>query len=214
MTKKISVIIPSYNRFDLLIKSIESVKNQTYSNIEIIVIDDCSTDNRYRELIDYDGIKYIKTEQNKSKPAIARNLGIKNSSCDWIAFLDDDDIWVNNKIEEQMKYSDKYDFICSDGYYGIKSSESYIKKHIDVWRMFNPFNTSELTYGIIKKHNLIINSSVIIKKKLLVDVGYVDENAIFEDYATWLKILLSNKICYYVDKPLIYYNLESLKYHL
>jgi glycosyltransferase involved in cell wall biosynthesis len=213
--KKVSVIIPTYNRFDFLLKSIESVKNQTYKNIEIIVIDDCSKDYRYSDLEKYEGIIYLKTESNKSRPAIARNLGIKKSTAEWVAFLDDDDVWVNTKLEEQMKYSDKYDFICSDAYYGIGSSESYNNKHVNFWDRVNPNNSNELTFDIIKKHNLIINSSVVLKKELIVDINYIDEEKPFEDYDTWLKILSKNKkCCYFVNKQLLYYNLDTIKFHI
>ena len=109
--KKISVIIPTYNRFKYLLNCIKSIKEQTYSNIEIIVINDCS---KQKEYYDYDWDKndiiIIHLEENSKKKfgfscpgGYQRNFGIEKSSGDYIAFCDDDDIWFPRKLELQLK---------------------------------------------------------------------------------------------------------------
>jgi len=100
---RISVIIPTYNRAKLLNMSLASVLNQTYKNIEIIVVDDGSKDN-IKEIInklkDY-RIKFIKLKINKA-PSYARNLGIKKSKGEFISFQDSDDFIHEDKLEKQI----------------------------------------------------------------------------------------------------------------
>jgi teichuronic acid biosynthesis glycosyltransferase TuaG len=106
----VSVIIPTFNRFKYLLNTIKSVKKQTYSNIEIIVINDCSTEKDYYDY-DWNGnnIKIIQLEKNSKKifgygcVGFVRNKGIEIASGKYIAFCDDDDIWFPNKIELQIK---------------------------------------------------------------------------------------------------------------
>jgi glycosyltransferase involved in cell wall biosynthesis len=130
----VSVIIGSYNRYELLLRSIDSVINQTYKDIEIIVVDDCSIDDRYENLKSRKDIRFFKTDKNSGLPAVPRNIGIDNAKGDWICFLDDDDYFLPNKIEKQMEYSKDYNFLCCDAYCDDNLSEKLIKdKHIDIW---------------------------------------------------------------------------------
>ena len=105
--KKVSAVITTHNRCELLLKAIESVKNQTYKNIEIIVVDDASSDSTLDKCRILDGIKYIRINTSKGGN-YARNVGIKNSSGHYIAFLDDDDEWYPTKIEKQLGLFDKH----------------------------------------------------------------------------------------------------------
>lgn len=100
----ISVIIPTYNRAHTIKRSVESILNQTYSDLELIIVDDNSTDNTYDivKSITDDRIKYIKLDENKG-PSFARNTGIENSKGEYIAFQDSDDEWVFDKLEIQLK---------------------------------------------------------------------------------------------------------------
>ena len=104
LKEKISVIIPTYNRGESIIESINSVLKQTYHNLEIIIIDDGSTDNTellISNLNDY-RIKYIKLNENKGA-SFARNEGIKIASGKYITFQDSDDLYHLDKIEIQYK---------------------------------------------------------------------------------------------------------------
>ena len=106
----ISVIIPTFNRASLLKKAIESVLSQTYKDFELIVIDDGSSDETPSLISSYaSSIKYIK--QNNKGPAGARNVGIKNSSGEFVAFLDSDDWWDKEKLQiqiDKMRKNPKY----------------------------------------------------------------------------------------------------------
>ena len=106
----VSCILTTFNRCHLLKRSLDSIINQTYRNLEILVIDDCSSDNTKKIIKSYDDkrIKYIRHLSNKGL-AQSRNTGIENSSGEYFAFLDDDDEWFPNKIKQQLKifqYSD------------------------------------------------------------------------------------------------------------
>ena len=101
----VSVIIPTYNRVNSLTDSLTSITNQTYKNIELIVVDDNSLDNT-KEIIcslEIPNLKFLTHEKNLGAPA-ARNSGIKNCTGDFIAFMDDDDMWHPEKIERQLNY--------------------------------------------------------------------------------------------------------------
>jgi len=99
----VSVIIPNYNYGRFLSEAIDSVLAQTYSNVEIVVVDDGSSDNSLEILAEYEkkGIKVVR--QKNSGVGAARNTGVKNSSGDLIAFLDADDVWLPQKIEKQVE---------------------------------------------------------------------------------------------------------------
>lgn len=98
----VSVIIPTYNRAGFLEEALKSVLNQTYSNLEIIVVDDGSTDNTKEVLKPFkDKIKYF-YQENKG-PAAAKNTGLKSANGEYIAFLDSDDLWPSSKIEIQIE---------------------------------------------------------------------------------------------------------------
>ena len=100
----VSVIIPTYNRKNLLDISINSVLNQTYQNFEIIIVDDNSNDGTddYIKKINHDKIQYIKNKESMYAPT-SRNIGILHSKGDLISFLDDDDEWYSDKLEKQVK---------------------------------------------------------------------------------------------------------------
>ena len=98
----ITVIIPTYNRYEFLKRAIRSVISQSYNAKEIIVVDDGSSDNTSKIVQDFPFIKYI--FQKNSGVSSARNLGIKNASHEWIAFLDSDDEWYESKLKEQIVF--------------------------------------------------------------------------------------------------------------
>ena len=103
----VSIIMPSYNTAKYIGESIRSVQNQTYENWELIIIDDCSTDNSEEILKKYsledNRICYLKNEKN-SGAAVSRNRGLRKAKGKWIAFLDSDDLWDKEKLEKQKQW--------------------------------------------------------------------------------------------------------------
>ena len=98
----LSVIIPTYNRADLLIRALKSVENQTQPADEVIIVDDGSTDNT-QELLLRNFPQFQALSQPRKGVSAARNLGISNAKNQWIAFLDSDDEWLPNKLSIQME---------------------------------------------------------------------------------------------------------------
>ena len=194
---KVSVIIPTFNRFSLISRAIDSVLNQTIKPFEIIVVDDGSSDNTSTFIKNnYKSVKLIK--QKNLGVSKARNVGIKNSSGDWIALLDSDDEWKKNKLEVQIKSLSEYD------YYSVcHTNEIWIRNGIRV----NQKKRHQKYGGDIFDKCLdicrISPSSIIFKKNIINDVGWFDEGlSICEDYDLWLRITANFKILF-IDKPLV-----------
>lgn len=107
----ISIITPNFNCERFIAQTIESVIMQTYSNWEMIIVDDCSTDKSYEIALEYakkdERIKVIRNESN-SGAAISRNNALNMAGGEYIAFLDSDDLWEENKLEKQISFMQKY----------------------------------------------------------------------------------------------------------
>src|SRR5271156_960674 len=103
MKPKVSVIIPTYNRADKVGKTIESALAQTFTDLEVIVIDDGSSDDTGRVLSEVFGDRIRYFAQTNQGASIARNNGIEAARGEWIAFLDSDDLWEKDKLELQLQ---------------------------------------------------------------------------------------------------------------
>lgn len=206
MGKKVSVIIPTYNRACTIKKAIESVLNQTYKNIEIIVVDDNSNDDTNyvikKYLEKYKFIRYIKHEYNKGGSA-ARNTGAANSSGDILAFLDSDDEWISNKLEEDLKciVDDDFDMVYCD-MYAINSKtgekEAIIKKSYD-----------DIYYELLKRNIIGGTSLITIKKQVFNQVGGFNEGLpSCQDWEFYIKVARKYKIKK-INKCLLNYYIHS-----
>ncbi len=193
----VSIIMPSYNSGLYIKKAIDSVMKQTYSQWELIVIDNYSVDNTIEIARSYqcDKIKIFKTN-NQGIIAKSRNLGIQKSSGNLIAFLDSDDWWENNKLSESVKHIQLGNDIV---YHPLKivnkSNSIFIPKSTSTIGFDNDIFSNLIEFG-----NFIPNSSVVVKKHFLEAVSYIseDENLMAaEDYDCWLKIakLTNNFYC-------------------
>lgn len=115
MTELVSVIMPSYNTAQYIGNSIRSVLTQTYTNWELIIVDDCSTDDTddvVKSFSDDSRIRYIKNE-NRCGAAVSRNRALKEATGKWIAFLDSDDLWLPEKLEKQIRFMNENNYIFS-----------------------------------------------------------------------------------------------------
>lgn len=232
---KASVIIPTYNRFTYLLNAINSVKRQTFKNIEIIIINDCSTQKEYYEynFADTDikiTIIHLK-ENSKSLFGFAcpggyqRNFGINIATGNYIAFLDDDDIWLPNKLELQIKYMKESGckMSCTDGYIGSGiyneyaiyqkyNNEYYYNSIQQIYKnaksefVNNGFPTI-WNYDFLKIHNCCICSSVVIDKDIIDKVGKFIISNTDEDYEYWLRVLKYTNIVY-INDTCFYYDLN------
>lgn len=123
----VTIIMPSYDSEKFIIESVESVLAQTYSNWELIIVDDCSPDDSNRiitKYVDNDSrIKLIKLQKN-SGPAVARNTAIEAASGRYIAFLDSDDVWLPNKLEKQIKFMQDNDLAFTYSSYKLVGEDN------------------------------------------------------------------------------------------
>lgn len=124
----VSAIIPTYNDAEYLPRALESVNDQTYENIEAIVVDSAGSDLMKEIVSGYNFARYI--YDDPKGPAAARNTGIDKSNGEYIAFLDADDMWLSKKTELQIKQlrSDSADFVYSDQYKPICSRTNLSRK--------------------------------------------------------------------------------------
>ena len=123
----VTIIMPSYKSEKFIIESVESVLAQTYSNWELIIVDDCSPDDSNKVITKYVDsdyrIKLIKLQKN-SGPAIARNMAIETANGRYIAFLDSDDVWLPNKLEKQIKFMQDNDLAFTYSSYKLVGEDN------------------------------------------------------------------------------------------
>ncbi|MBT3690360.1 glycosyltransferase family 2 protein [bacterium] len=208
---KVSVIIPTFNRPELIKDSVLSVLNQTYTDLEVIVVDD-GVDIRAESVIneiDDKRVKYVQHEVNKGGGA-ARNTGLKHARGEYIAFLDDDDAWFENKLEIQMKEFEKtgrdvgFCFCAVECDYGNNNKK----------------NTS-VSEGVADYHELVLRRfkgfltvTLIIKKYVFDEVGNFDINFVSHQEPD-LMIRVTRKFKGLgVNKPLVYLNMKEGHDHI
>lgn len=193
---EISVIIPTYNRCHLLCDAIDSVLNQDFTDYEIIIIDDGSTDRTYKILTKYNrNFRYI--YQSTGGVSKARNTGIKAAQGNFIAFLDSDDLWEREKLCLQWEFFQNHPdaYLCY-------TREKWFRNNswVTLPQAYQPGNNHLLPK--LLKRCFIGTSSVMARKELFSLIGYFDETIpICEDLDLWLRIVLRYPI-YSIDKPL------------
>ena len=184
---KVSVIIPTYNRCNVLERAIQSLLNQTFQDFELFIVDDHSSDDTHKVVaaIDDARIKYIRHGSNKGAAA-ARNTGIRNTSCEYIAFLDDDDEWLPEKLGLQLALLESSPPEVGGVYTGYESVDSFSGKILHISR---PVHTGNI-YNALLVNNCIGSTSTILLRRICFDVaGCFDENLpSFEDYDLWIRI--------------------------
>jgi len=234
---KVSVIIPTHNRYDNLLNCLESIENQTLKPYEIIVVNDGSTDSRYKTFKNYNNVIFLNTIGSKNKlgypcGALSRNYGLKTAQGDYIAFCDDDDIWMPEKLEKQISLMKEKNILmsCTDGYIGngfFKCDNKYAMYNGEHYKKIlkQKLEISDkddfpdiINKDLLEKHNLIITSSVIFNKELINQVGYmkliknggeiINGKKEWQDYEYW-KRMLDFTECLYIKLPLFYYDLNK-----
>lgn len=206
----VSVIIPTYNRTDYLYLTVQSVVNQTYTNIEIIVIDDGTPNSNNEELCEkFEKVKYIKID-NSGGPAKPRNIGIREAKGKYIAFVDDDDLWLPTKLEIQVA------ILENNPDFGLVHSccevidENGIKKNEIIGRP----GSLDVKHGDVSMRMLgnwtLMMPTPIIRKKIIDVVGLFNEQmpAAGEDTEYWTRCAFATKF-YYIDEPLAQYRVHS-----
>lgn len=193
----VSVIMPAYNSGAFILSAINSVLNQTYQNFELLIIDDCSTDNTVElvSTLNDSRIKLFSLENNSGSPAKPRNLGLSLCSGQFIAFLDSDDLWMATKLEKQIKFMliNGLDFTCTN-YNVIDQYGNYLNS-------FQPLPFVD--YDKLLKNNSVGCLTAIVSKRLI--DGSFFPSCGHEDYALWLKLLRKIDGVYSVNENLASY---------
>ena len=190
---KISIITPVYKCEKFIENTIKSVLNQTYTNWELLLVDDCSPDNSaeiIKKYVEKDNrIKYFKIDKNRGV-AIARNKALEEARGRFIAYLDADDLWKSTKLEKQVKFmlDNNYAFTCTD-YEKIDEEGKSLNKTIEMPKHIN--------------YNLFLRNTIIQTVAVMVDIGITGKSLLVmpnirksEDAATWCQLLKNGYDCY------------------
>ena len=198
-TTVVSVIMPAYNAASTIGESISSVFAQTFTDWELIIVDDCSQDDTIKvaeAIIGADDrVSIIRREQNEGV-ASARNLGMKAAKGEWLAFLDSDDLWKDVKLERQLAFARENNAVIT---YTSTSYMDYKGRELGYILGAKPL----FTYKQLLKRNLLSCSSVVVLRDRMPDFP---SGNMHEDYAVWLGILKDNN-AYGLEEPLLVYRI-------
>lgn len=199
---KVSVIIPAYNCANYISNAIDSALSQNIL-LEVIVINDCSTDHLddvMKTYVKKQNVKYVKNQQNLGAAA-TRNKGVDMAEGEYVAFLDGDDYWADTKLEKQLKViQETKTVLCST------ARELLTPEGVCTGRVI-PVK-SQITYKDLLKHNSINCSSVLIKTNVAKEFPMCHEDS-HEDYIMWLNILKKYGKASAVNEPLLKYRLSD-----
>lgn len=198
MNPLVSVVIPAYNAAETIVECLESVRAQTYKNLEVLVVNDGSTDNTLTILKQYASVHKdlnlkIYSIEN-SGPASARNYAIARSEGEYVAFLDSDDRWASDKMEKQMAYFFCYPELGMLGCGYTIGTKRYDDEKDFVWISRRRF--------LVK--NFYRTPCVVIKRSLLDSFQFEDGRKYSEDYHLWLLIACAGHRCALLKEALVF----------
>lgn len=197
----VSIIMPSWNTARFIRESIDSVRNQTYTNWELLIVDDCSTDNTDEIVASYsdERIRYFKNKKN-SGAALTRNRALREARGEWIAFLDSDDLWTPEKLERQLQFMKENNYVFSYHEYVKIDEES------------KPLNIYVSGPEVVTKHKMYnygypgcLTFMYSAKAMGLIQIKDIKKN---NDYAILLK-LCKKADCYLLKENLAEYRIRK-----
>ncbi len=207
----VSVIIPVYNRSSLLREVVSSVVRQSFKDFELIIADDCSSEDLRSAVLGIPGIadvplKFIRLDAHSGMPGFVRNRGGEKAEGEYIAFLDSDDIWMPNKLEKQLNflagktetggdYFNDNSVICHTREKWVRSGKTVSQSSQKHKREGDIFDDS--------LWKCIIGPSTVMMSKSLFDRygGFREDLEVAEDYELWLRVTAENHVSY-LDEPL------------
>jgi len=197
---EVSIIMPAYNAEDTLQASIDSVLTQTYQNWELIIVDDASTD-RTAEVARAINDKrvHFSTNIKNQGVAFARNAGLKKVKGNYIAFLDSDDLWHEQKLDKQVRFMNETNAVISFTGTSYMNATGQISKY--VLQAKNDF-----TYKELLRRNIMSCSSVMVQRDSMIPFS---QGYMHEDYAVWLQIVRKTGQAYGLDEPLLIYRMTK-----
>jgi len=208
--KIVSIIIPLYNSENFFSETIESILNQTYKNIEVIIVDDCSTDNSFRLAAAFmfldARIKLIKNVKN-SGPGLSRLNGLRLAKGAFIAFIDSDDVWQSNKLAIQLDFMSKYDIKFSyTAFRRFSSNENRVANKLGRLISVPEF----MSYKDLLSNTAIATSTVIISRDIFPDLEGINTSKIYiEDYVLFFSMLKKGVIAGGLNIDLMRYRVQK-----
>lgn len=200
----VSIITPSYNSAKFIKDCINSVVSQTYKEWEMIIVDDCSTDDSREVITKYakndNRIKVILLDENVGA-AVARNIAIKESEGKYIAFLDSDDLWKKNKLEKQL-----YFMIMNDIAFSFTSYQPVSENGVQKYSVI--VVPKEIDYHTYLKNTIIGCLTVVIDREKTGEF-YMPNIRSSHDMALWLLIMKRGFTAYGLNENLAYYRIVS-----
>lgn len=202
---KFSIVIPTYNRANTIKRCLDSVIKQTYANWEAIIVDNFSEDNTEEIVKSYNDsrIKYYKNH-NYGIIAVSRNYAIDRTSGDWICFLDSDDCWTSDKLEQLIPYTADYDLIYH-GYQTNVSCKSLFRKRNKI--LFYTIKEPNIAY-VMKRSDPIATSCSAVLRSFLADIRFDEGKDLFaiEDYDFYLQLILKKPRIKHIKRCLTFYD--------
>ena len=184
MREIITTIIPNYNRASTILSAVDSVLSQTYDKIEVIVVDDCSTDNSVEILdgIRDERLKVIQLNDNKGA-CVARNVGVNNARGDYIAFLDSDDTWHKDKLEKQILFlkNSEYDSVASAYNYHSLNGKCKIRPKENA-------QNQRLMPSFLAERNVVTTGTILAKKKCFNSIKFDERLSRYQDWDLALQL--------------------------
>jgi glycosyltransferase involved in cell wall biosynthesis len=204
MNPRVSVVIPAYNAAATIGQALESVFRQSLQDIEVIVVNDGSTDGTPRVLAGYGERIRVLTKVNEGKPAAARNLAVREARGELVAFLDADDWWRDDKLERQVAVFDKRPDVGL--VYTADATVDADGKTVSV----NPCPPGARghIYELLSIHNVMVGSSVMVRRQAILQAGGFDETLTsIENWDLWIRIAREWAVeC--IDEPLTLYRVH------
>lgn len=207
MEPLVSVVIPTYNREATIQRALESIMGQTYKNIEIIVVDDGSSDNTVKKIKEYEDERIILLCQSEHGGANrARNYGIRYAKGEFIAFQDSDDEWLPDKLEKQICYMKQENYKVCFCSYKLWNGNKYINTIPDDYDNFDAGNIKQE----LLKHNIIGTPALVVHESVIKDIGGFDEKLPrLQDYEFVIRIIRKYEIGFLDIALLNAYRMEN-----
>jgi glycosyltransferase involved in cell wall biosynthesis len=196
---RVSVVIPTYNRAALIRETLDSVLAQTIGDSEVIVVDDGSTDDTATVIATY-GSRVLYLHQENAGQAAARNRGIRAAGAEYIAFVDDDDLWLPAKLEKQLAgllaHQDSTWAYCDAQVFDGATSQA-----LHNFSQINTPHAGQVAPALLAR-DFIASPTPVVRRDVFAEVGYFDESALLkrrEDWDMWLRIAAHHPIVYLPD---------------
>lgn len=194
----VSVIIPVFQPNSTLIDTVRSIQAQTHPHLEILIIDDGSTQSMPIEVSSIAQVHRL--EINSGSPALPREVGLSHATGEWIAFCDADDLWHPTKLTQQLTAVHATPKVGA-----VATNANRVQPGVPVQKYF-PQMPHTCDRADLMRNNLVITSSMMVRRNILMQCGSVpsSKDGIYEDLALWLRVASHTRIAF-VDEPLVDY---------